>query len=111
MKNPVVREVIVTAIQYLIICSIFTWIGYSAGIKQSIREANDIRQAIHEEAKAEFLKAVAFSISSGMLTVNHDKVNELCNKPYPTNETNEVEMIDTNIVDTIEYPESGNEEG
>lgn len=88
IKNPVIRECVVTAIQYFSIGMLFCGLGYymrGINIKQEVRE--------------ETIKRMAYALQSGMITVNHDKIVEIskANKVQKTGITNLSEVIKSQV--------------
>jgi hypothetical protein len=71
---------------------------------------------VNEKAKEVFLNAVSYSIASGMLKVNHDRVHEITGLPTQTNTTEEIEQqrleaLGDGSIETVELNDmSGNEE-
>lgn len=63
INNPVIRELVVTAIQYAIISSMCIWIGYSMRGSYNQKE---LKQASREE----FTRAIGWAISENILIVN-----------------------------------------
>lgn len=76
------------------------WMGYLIGHNYPSKEI--IEEKANEKAKSIFLDAVSYSISTGMLQINHAKVNEIKSSFISTNTTEEVEQQRLEAVETNE---------